>query len=992
GVVLPSGLKTDLLQALQQFLRAFADPRIRPPAGLLLSGPPGTGKTEIARAIARLGNIQFQAIAASDVQTRYVGEGERKLARIFEQARSNAPTVLFFDEIDGLFPPRGEGSAQYEIRLVNQFLQEVDGAKQTGRGVFILGATNRPEQVDQAVRSRLSKTLEIPLPGLPERVAMLKLFLGDRDVDPNLNWSAIAKLLQGKSGRAIRARVEEAYHLAGVDGEIKPLTREHFRQAVLNTASIAQIPDLVLSPPIMVQIQQKLETLRHLPQALSLGLPVPKGLLLTGPPGTGKTQIARYLAAQAGLFFRDVKPSEVRSPYQDGSLKNLQNIFVDARDRAPCILFFDEIDALFPRRTDEVSRTEIELINEFLQQIDGVGQSNAGIFILGATNRGESLDPAVISRLQQTLNIPLPGDRERAILLTQALEQKGWQLSKEVDLNAVSNLLQGKSGRDIEATLVRVGEAYIQRVGWENSGVVLTQTDFETALLSAVETDPDAWDELILELGLKSTLQTTVQRYLRFFRDPIPGISAPKGFMLQGPPGTGKTQVARVLARATGCRFFALPLTEIRSQFMGAAPQKLSQIFEQARREAPAILFIDEIEALFPKRESTSSTAEIDLINQFLQELDGFAGTFGVLVIGATNFISRVDDAVRSRLNKIIEIPLPALPQIQEMLRAFTQELPISKDFDWFGIANLLQGKSGRDIRQLVSEVGQYAAEQLNPNEPLIITAEHFTTVLQAKTPQGTLTWKDVSLPPEVGQELKRLVKFVANYTQLPPSIKPPTGALLAGPPGTGKTQIARVLASVSRLHFKSCTPGEIRSKYVGQGAQNLGDLFKEARQQSPAILFFDEIESLFPRRGDLGSSGADLENQNLVNQFLQEVDGIRTQAGYVFILAATNYPENIDPAVRSRLHPEIFIPLPAYPQRLQILKSKIHPDWQVANDVDLPTYAQLLENRSGRSLSLGIEKAAQLAFDDWTDGALTLCDHHFRKGLNIEVGPSAST
>ena len=480
-VILPEHLRVELTRTVQQFLKAFADPRLTPPAGLLLTGPPGTGKTEIARAMADLGGIHFQPVDPAEIRDSLVGGSNRNLARLFEQARRNIPAILFFDEIEGLFPSRGEGSAQHETELVNQFLQEVDGAKNTGRGIFILGATNRPEQVDGAVRSRLNKLISIPLPELPERVELLKRFVGDRPVDPQLDWQAVALLLVGKSGRGIKARVEEAYYLACEENA--PLALDHFRRAVLKTGETPHVPNLVLSPPVMEQVEQILDTLRNLPQALHLGLPMPKGMLLSGPPGTGKTQIARYLAAQAGLYFRAIAPSQVKSTYYGGTLKKLQEIFADARDRSPCILFFDEIDSLFPRREEGGSQLEIELVNEFLQQVDGAGQSAAGIFILGATNRAEAVDSAVVSRLQLTLAVPLPEIRERQILLERALAQNRWQLSPEVDLEAISRLLEGKSGRDIQGVVTRIGEAYIRRVGWESDRVVLTRADFEQALL-----------------------------------------------------------------------------------------------------------------------------------------------------------------------------------------------------------------------------------------------------------------------------------------------------------------------------------------------------------------------------------------------------------------------------------------------------------------------------------------------------------------------------
>ena len=984
GVILPQRLTAELTRTLAQFLQAFANPQLTPPVGVLLSGFPGTGKTEIARAMARLGGIQFQSVSSGEIRDKYIGESNRKLARIFAQARRNAPTILFFDEIDGLFPSRDEQSVQHEIELVNQFLQEVDGVGNSGRGIFILGATNRVEKVDTAVRSRLSKTIAIPLPELPERVAMLKLFVGDRPVDPNLDWSAIALLLAGKSGRAIKAKVEETYHLACQDSEAGEIKIEHFQRAILWTGDNSNVPDLVLSPVIMERVEQTLVTLKNLPQALSLGLPLPKGMLLTGAPGTGKTQIARYLSAKAGWFFRAISPSEIKSTYQGGNLKNLQEIFADARDRSPCILFFDEIDSLFPRRENTGNSPEVELVNEFLQQVDGAALSAAGIFLLGATNRADTVDPAVVSRLQQTLEVPLPGVRERRIMLEHALQSKNWQLAEDVELEIVSRQLQGRSGRDIQGVLTKIGQAYIKRQGWSSPQVILNRADFEKGLLPAVEIDQSAWNELILSPELKQTLQQTLERFLRFFRDPIRGVTPPKGMLLYGPPGTGKTQVARVLAQAAGCRFIDLSIAEMRSQYIGEASKKLTQTFERARREAPTILFIDEIDALFPQRESNVSQYEVELINQLLQELDGFrGGAMGVFVIGATNYAERVDNAVRSRLNKQVEISLPAQPERIAMLRLFTREMPTAPNLDWSRIARLLQGKSGRDIRQVVNEVGQYASDR-SPNDALTLTLDDFLTVIQAKAPQGELTWDDIILPASIKEELQRLVKLVANYANLPPGINPPKGALLYGEPGTGKTQIARVLASVGQLYFKSYAPADIRSKWVGQSSRNLADVFNQARQQSPAILFFDEIESLFPHRGGMGSGDADLENQNLVNQFLQEIDGVKTQGGYVFVLGATNHLENIDAAVRSRLQKKIAIPLPGTAEIEQILERKIHPNWILAEDVDLSAYVKFLIGRSGRDIATGVETSAQLAFDDWKEGALVLNNSHFQQAFEL--------
>lgn len=978
GVVLAARERQALTNAIAQFLQALADPSLTPPAGLLLSGPPGTGKTEIARALARLGGIGFQAVDPASIRDKFVGESNRKLSRVFEAARRQAPIVLFFDEIDALFPARGEGSAQYEVELVDQLLQEVDGTKASGRGIFILGATNQPERVDAAVRSRLNKTIAIGLPELPERIALLQLFVGQRPVASDLDWETAARLLAGKSGRAIKARVEEAYYLASDAGV--PLGLQQLQAAILGTGTGTAVPELVLPPATMARVEATLDTLNNLPRAIRLGLPLPKGMLLVGPPGTGKTQIARYLAARTGVYFRALAPSDVKSPLYGASVKKLQEIFDDARDRSPCILFFDEIDALFPRRDDGLG-ADPEVTNEFLQQVDGAGKTAAGIFILGATNRSEAVDEAVISRLQQVLEVPLPGLPERQTLLARALAAKGWDLEADVDLEAVARLLAGKSGRDLDGLLARLGQTYSQRVGWDVERVVLGRQDFERTLLPPVELDATAWDELVLAPERQASLLATIARFLRFYREPLPGVAPPLGLLLYGPPGTGKTQIARTLARASGCRFLDVPVAAIRSAYGGEAVQRLAQLFIQARRETPTILFIDELDALFPRRDEIAVPGESDLVNQLLQELDGVCSeTPGIFVVGATNFPDRVDAALRSRLGKEMEIPLPQQPEREGLLRLFLAPFPVAPEFDWARIGQLLQGKSGRDIQQLVGEVAQAASDRAS--DPFVISTEQFLDVLQPTRTPGELTWNDVVLAPETKRELQRLIKLASNHAHLPPGIEPPRGVLLSGPPGTGKTQVARVIASIAQLYFKSYAPGDIRSMYVDRAALNLADIFSRARRHSPAILFFDEIESLFPDRDALEGFGADLDNQNLVNQFLQEVDGVRTQQGYVLVVGATNYPERVDRAVRSRLQREISIPLPAAPQRQAILAAKLHPDWQLAEDVNLSAYAELLEGSSGRDLTTGVETAAQLAFEAWESGALVLRDCHFRQAF----------
>lgn len=1031
--------------AIKQELKRYADLILdadlhHPLQGILLLAPEGRGKRFLCRCLAdQLGQERgqsFQYMSRDLKDAKNLAQARKLIRGWFKECKKHTPIVFLLQNFEifyqyfqqaeslqeiptgqltwwgnftsflGFVDPRSE--AEKARKLLEQLKQDIDTVwqwnQQRDSKVLVLVSVKNPELLPPEFQDAgriFSHVLRIPTPDVDGRRAVLTKYLYKTGV-PLAKTVDLEQLIQQMGrmdGHEIQNFVKDA------DRHRYSLGSPYFRwidfEPFLSASSDKVWEKLVLPNTILQQLQQLAKVLREVDLSVTQGPNVPRGLLLTGPPGTGKTEIARVLAKAAGnCDLEFVIPSRIKSPLVGQAVKNLSSIFARARAQAPFILFFDEIDALFPRRDEQsTDSTTLEIVNEFLQQTEGFN-SSPGVFVLGATNRSDEVDPAVVSRLRDTLHIPLPNPQARQTLLEKFATQNGWQLAADIDLVDISRLLQGKSGRDIQAVLDRAVRAYSQRTNWEvkpGIPVILTRDDFESAILPTVHVDLSAWNDLILSPEIKDSIQAILQQFLGRYRNPLPGILPPKGMLLSGPPGVGKTLVAKVLARAAGCRFINLSIAEVRSKYVGDATKTLSQTFELARREAPVILFIDEIDALLPKREDVVLHHEVELVNQFLQELDGVeGGAPGVFVIGATNFIERVDEAVKSRLNKKIEIPLPHKTEIVQLLHLFTRDMTVDANIDWAAIAQLLQGKSGRDILQLVSEVGQYAADTLPPDTPWVVTTEHFRTVLQTKLPQGDLTWEDIILPETTKKELYRLVKLIANYANLPPGVSLPRGALLIGPPGTGKTLTAKVIASVARLYFKNYAPGNIRNKYVGQSAKNLANAFQQARQNSPAILFFDEIESLFPSRAEMGSTSADREDQNLVSQFLQEVDGAKLQAGYVFVLGATNYPDRVDPAVRSRLNREISMPLPEADARLQLLQASIHSEWQLADDVDLLAYANFLEGKSGRDINAGVQKVAELAFDDycddWKEGQpIKVCDRHFRQAFQIRLHHSPS-
>ena len=488
------------------------------------------------------------------------------------------------------------------------------------------------------------------------------------------------------------------------------------------------------------------------------------------------------------------------------------------------------------------------------------------------------------------------------------------------------------------------------------------------------------------------------------------GIEPPKGVLLYGPPGCGKTLLAKAVANETDAYFIHINGPEIMSKYYGESEARLREIFEEAKNHAPAIIFIDEIDAIAPKREEVTGEVEKRVVAQLLALMDGLEERGQVIVIAATNRPEALDPALRrpGRFDREILIPVPDKKGRKEILQIHTRNVPLADDVDLDEIAEITHGFTGADLAALVREAAMHALRRFLPYidlekgeiprellEKLKVTREDFMAALREIQPSAMrevyvevpeVHWDDIGGLEEVKQELREAVEWPLKKPDwfIHMGIEPPKGILLYGPPGCGKTLLAKAVATESGANFISVRGPEIFSKWVGESEKAIRQIFRRARQVAPAVIFFDEIDAIAPRRGLYVSSGVE---EKVVNQLLTEMDGIAPLKNVV-VVAATNRPDLLDPALLrpGRFDRLIYVPPPDYKARLQILK--IHTKkTPLAEDVDLEEIAKRTEYYSGADLEAVVKEAALIALRE--KGRPTkVCMEHFERALK-KVRPS---
>jgi len=490
------------------------------------------------------------------------------------------------------------------------------------------------------------------------------------------------------------------------------------------------------------------------------------------------------------------------------------------------------------------------------------------------------------------------------------------------------------------------------------------------------------------------------------------GVEPPKGVLLHGPPGTGKTLLAKAVANEAGAHFISLAGPEIMSKWYGQSEENLRKVFDEAQKNAPSIIFIDEIDSLAPKREETHGEVERRVVSQLLTLMDGLESRGKVIVIAATNRVNALDPALRrpGRFDREIEIGVPNKKGRKEVLEIHTRHMPLSRDVNLDELAEVTYGFVGADLEALCKEAAMHVLRRVLPEmsgleenkeipegilKKLKVTKKDFEYAMKIVQPSAMrevlvevpkITWDDVGGLKEVKNKLKESVewplKHPGSFERM--GIKPVRGILLYGPPGTGKTLLAKAVANESKSNFISIKGPELLSKWVGESERLVREIFKKAKQVSPSIIFFDEIDSLATARNI--SSSSNHVGERVVSQLLGEISGLE-ELNDVVVIAATNRPDMIDPALLrpGRFDRQILVPAPDEKSRIKIFE--IHTKKMPLYKVNLKKLAKMTEGYSGADIEAICREAALNAMrEDIKAKKVTM--KHFEKALK-EITPS---
>jgi transitional endoplasmic reticulum ATPase len=487
---------------------------IEAPKGVLLHGPPGTGKTLLAKAVANETNANFYSISGPEIMSKFYGESEERLREIFKEAEENAPSIIFIDEIDSIAPKREEVSGDVEKRIVSQLLTLMDGIQARGK-LVVIGATNRPNAIDPALRrpGRFDREIDIGIPDEQGRLDILLIHSRGMPLTEDVNLESIAKITHGFVGADLEALSKEAAMRslrrilpeinleqpkipAEILNKIK-ITKQDFDEALRDVQPSAMREVLVQRPNVgwediggLQQVKEELTEaiewpLRHADLFTEADVQPPKGILLYGPPGTGKTMIAKAVAATSEANFISIKGPELISKWVGESEKGVREVFRKARQAAPCVVFFDELDAIAPRRggSEGDSHVTERVISQMLTEMDGL-EDLKGVVVIGATNRPDIIDEALLrpGRFDRTLEVPVPDKEARKQIFH--IHTKKKPLDSDVNLDKLLEMTEGMTGADIAALVNAAAMSAIKEHVRQKSGTKLriSMKHFQTAL------------------------------------------------------------------------------------------------------------------------------------------------------------------------------------------------------------------------------------------------------------------------------------------------------------------------------------------------------------------------------------------------------------------------------------------------------------------------------------------------------------------------------
>ena len=517
----------------------------------------------------------------------------------------------------------------------------------------------------------------------------------------------------------------------------------------------------------VLKIREMVELpMRHPELFDKIGVEAPKGVLLYGPPGTGKTLLAKAVAGETNAHFISLSGPEIMSKYYGESEEKLREIFTQAEENSPSIIFIDEIDSIAPKRDEVSGDVEKRIVSQLLTLMDGM-KSRGKVVVIAATNRPDSIDPALRrpGRFDREIEIGIPDDKERFEILS--IHTRGMPIDKNVDLEQISKITHGFVGADLEVLSKEAAMRSLRRILPEidldeekvSSEILqkiqITSEDFRDALKEVkpsalrevqVQIPNVSWDDVGGLDQLKEELREAVEwpiKYKEAF-DYV-NVETPKGILLYGPPGTGKTLIAKALAKMTESNFISIKGPELLSKWVGESEKGIREIFRKARQAAPCIIFLDEIDALVPRRSNGSSGSHVteNVVSQILTEIDGLEELHNVLIIGATNRLDIVDEALLrpGRFDRIIEVPNPDAKGRQHIFEIHTKKKPLASDVNIIKLVELTNSFSGAEIaavtnRAAIVALKRYVSGELQNVKEIKITQQDLIDAVDKVKPR----------------------------------------------------------------------------------------------------------------------------------------------------------------------------------------------------------------------------------------------------------------